>query len=164
MLQALANFSCTTRPAGTVVRSPHLYLFDRKMSTQVLEDCSDTTDLKTIFITPMVKEILPGTSPVSVGYDIGYWLRSFHQWTSDPMQAQLRASIGQNKEARKLKCKITYGSFLEILETYPELVEGHLDEFKSIKVAMTSEFELNEPPIGDDGSWGLIHGDFWSGK
>jgi hypothetical protein len=63
-----------------------------------------------------------------------------------------------------LKREITYDSFLEILETYPGLIEGHLDALKSIKVAMTAEFELNEPPMGDDGSWGLIHGDFWSGK
>ena len=164
MLQALADFSCTTRPAQTVVRSPRLYLFDRKTNTQVLEDCSDTTDLKTILTSSTVKEILPGSSPESVGYDIGSWLRSYHQWTSEPGQARLRATIGQNTEARKLKRKITYDSFLGILETYPGLVEGHLDALKSIKVAMTAEFELTEPPIGDDGSWGLIHGDFWSGK
>ncbi|KAH8765989.1 kinase-like domain-containing protein [Diaporthe sp. PMI_573] len=164
MLQALADFSCTTRSAQTVVRSPRLYLFDRKTNTQVLEDCSDTTDLKMILTSSMVKEILPGSSPESVGYDVGSWLRSYHHWTSEPGQARLRATIGQNTEARRLKREITYDSFLEILETYPGLIEGHLDALKSIKVAMTAEFELNEPPMGDDGSWGLIHGDFWSGN
>lgn len=164
MLQALANFSCNTGPAQTVMRSPRLYLFDRRSSTQVLEDCSNTTDLKTIITTPLVKEILPGSTPASVGHDIGSWLRHFHRWTSEPGQAQLRAAISQNTEARKLKRKITYDSFLGILETYPVLVEGHLDVLESIKVAMDAEFELNEPPIGDDGSWGLVHGDFWSGK
>lgn len=164
MLQALTDFSSTVGSTQAVVRSPRLYLFDPKTNTQVLEDCSDTTDLKTIITTPLVKEILPGSSPAAVGYDIGSWLRHFHQWTSEPEQAQLRATIRQNTEARKLKRKITYDSFLGILETYPGLVDGHLEALESIKVAMHAEFELNEPPMGVDGSWGLIHGDFWSGK
>lgn len=165
MLHALPNFSSTTYSVNTVVRSPRLYLFDRKTNTQVLEDCSNTTDLKTIFISPMAKNILPGTSPASVGHDMGSWLRFFHQWSSEPGQAQLRATIGRNTEARKLKRKITYDSFVAILERYhPEVVEGHVEKLKSIQNAMTAEFELNEPPQGDDGRWGLIHGDFWTGK
>lgn len=164
MLHGLVNFSWTPAIANTVVRSPRLYLFDRKTNTQVLEDCSNTTDLKTIFISPVVKDILPGTSPASVGHDVGSWLRSFHEWTSEPGQAPLREAIGRNAEARKLKRKITYDSFVGILETYPELVEGHVEKLKSIQDALTAEFELTQPPEGDDGSWGLIHGDFWTGK
>lgn len=165
MLHALSKFSCTAHPENTVVRSPRLYLFDRKTNTQVLEDCSNTTDLKTIFISPLAKSILPGTSLASVGHDMGSWLRCFHQWSSEPGQAQLRATIGQNTEARKLKRKITYDSFVTILKRYhPELVDGHVEKLKSIQNAMTAEFELNEPPQGDDGRWGLIHGDFWTGK
>lgn len=164
MLHGLEAFSFKTHPADTVVRSPRLYLFDRNTNTQVLEDCSNTTDLKTILISPMVSKILPGSSPASVGHDVGSWLRSFHQWTSEPGQATLRATIRQNAEARKLKRKITYDSFLEILEKYPQLMEGHVEKLRAIKHAMSAEFEVHEPPQGDDGSWGLIHGDFWSGK
>lgn len=164
MLHGLANFSYTTYPANTVVRSPRLYLFDRKTNTQVLEDCLDTTDLKTIFISHKIKEILPGTTAASVGHDIGSWLRSFHQWTSEPSQAALRETIRRNTEARKLKCKITYDSFVEILETYPQLVEGHVEKLNIIRDAMTAEFKLEKPPKGEGCSWGLIHGDFWTGK
>lgn len=112
----------------------------------------------------MAQDILPGNSPASVGRDIGSWLRCFHQWSSEPGQAQLRATIGRNTEARKLKRKITYDSFVTILEEYPELVQGHVEKLKIIQNVMAAEFELNEPPQGDDGSWGLIHGDFWTGK
>lgn len=164
MLHGLENFSYTTYAANTAVRSPRLYLFDRKTNTQVLEDCLDTTDLKTILISPMVKKILPGTSPASVGHDIGSWLRAFHQWASDPGQAALRKTIKRNTEARKLKYKITYDSFVEILETYPQLVEGHVEKLENIRDAMTAEFKLEQSPQGDNGSWGLIHGDFWAGK
>ncbi|KAK2606528.1 hypothetical protein N8I77_005270 [Diaporthe amygdali] len=94
----------------------------------------------------------------------GLWLRSFHQWMSEPGQASLRATISQNEEARKLKCKITYDSFLKVLEIYPDLVEGHMETLKAVKDAMTAEFSLNERPLGEDGSWGLIHGDFWTGN
>lgn len=164
MLHGLTNFSWAPATANTVVRSPLLYLFNRKTNTQVLEDCSNTTDLKTIFTSPVVKDVLPGTSPASVGHDIGSWLRSFHEWTSEPRQAPLRETIGHNTEAQKLKRKITYDSFVQILEIYPELVKGYAEKLKSIQDALTAEFELDQPPQGDDGSWGLIHGDFWTGK
>ncbi|KAI7773214.1 hypothetical protein LA080_011517 [Diaporthe eres] len=164
MLNGLANFSCTPDAANTVVRSPRLYLFDRKTNTQILEDCFNTTDLKTIFTSPTVKDVLPDISPASVGHDIGCWLRSFHEWTSEPAQAPLRETIGRNTEGRKLKRKITYDSFVRILETYPELVEGNVEQLKRIQEAMAAEFELDQPPKGDDGSWGLIHGDFWTGN
>lgn len=164
MLHQLAEFAPDSDPASAVVRSPRLYLFDRKTNTQVLEDCLNTTDLKTIFISPTVREILPGNSSASVGYNIGRWLRSFHQWTSEPGQAPLRASIGRNAEARKLKRKITYDSFVQVLETYPDIVEGHEAALETIKDAMVTDFELHKPPEGDDGNWGLIHGDFWTGK
>lgn len=164
MLHGLVNFSWTPAIANTVVRSPRLYLFDHKTNTQVLEDCSNTTDLKTILISPMVKDILPGTSQASVGHDVGSWLRSFHEWTSEPGQAPLRETIGRNKEARNLKRNITCDSFVGILQIYPELVEGNAETLNIIQDAMTAEFELNQPPKGDDGSWGLIHGDFWTGK
>lgn len=164
MLHGLVSFSKDITTTNTVVRSPRLHLFDRETNTQVLEDCSNTTDLKTLLVSPKVKAILPGTSAESIGRDLGLWLRSFHQWTSEPGQASLRATISQNKEARKLKCKITYDSFLKVLEIYPDLAEGHMETLKAVKDAITAEFSLNEPPLGEDGSWGLIHGDFWTGK
>lgn len=164
MLHGLANFTPDSDHTSTVVRSPRLYLFDRKTNTQVLEDCLNTTDLKTIFISPTVEEILPGNRSASVGYSVGRWLRSFHQWTSEPSQAPLRATIRRNTEARKLKRKITYDSFVRILETYPDLIEGHEEVLKTIKDAMVTDFEIHGPPESDDGDWGLIHGDFWTGK
>lgn len=65
---------------------------------------------------------------------------------------------------RKLKCQITYDSFLGILQLYPQIVEGHLETLQSVRDAMTAEFQMDYQPTESDEGLGLIHGDFWSGK
>ncbi|KUI74211.1 hypothetical protein VM1G_10053 [Cytospora mali] len=163
MLCALANFSgaATTK---TQIKAPRLYLFNREENVQILEDCSHTTDLKTILVSPDIHNYLPEPSLESIGRDLGSWLRSFHTWTSAPEQASLRITIGQNEGMRRLKRLITYDSFLEILELYPQLVEGHLEALQTIKEAMIAQFEVDKPPTDGDENWGLIHGDLWTGN
>ncbi|ORY61717.1 kinase-like domain-containing protein [Pseudomassariella vexata] len=160
MLRALVDFLSTT--PNTVVKAPRLYLFDRRTNTQVLKHLLNTTDLRSILLSPSVNNFLPQSSPASVGHALGYWLRSFHRWISAPAQAALRAEVGSNEGMRKHKFLITYGSFLEILELYPELVEDHRKTLEDVEDAMKKEFD--KPPIDGDDDWGLIHGDFWTGN
>jgi hypothetical protein len=63
---------------------------------------------------------------------------------------------------RKLKRFITYDGFLGVLENYPELLQGRKKTLEAIRDIMAKEFE--KPPTEEDENWGLIHGDFWSGK
>lgn len=165
MLHALVNFMYKDKTANTVVvKAPRLYLFDRETNTQLLEDLNDTTDLKTIFLSSELTHTYPGGNSASMGRILGSWLRAFHSWTSAPEQAALRANIGRNNGMRKLKRQITYDSFLEILVLYPQVLEGHLETLQAAKDSITAEFEINHPPDNSDESWGIIHGDFWSGK
>jgi hypothetical protein len=164
MLHALAGFCYTiTTPSGpSVITAPRLYMFDRDTYTQVHEDFPGTIDLTTILQSVNVDQILPGSISRSVGYALGSWLRFFHKWTSEPAQAVLRERVGPNKGMRKLKCLITYDSFIEILERHPETIEGHKETLEAVKSAMKYEFE--RPPTEGDEIRGIIHGDFWSGK
>jgi len=63
---------------------------------------------------------------------------------------------------RKLKRLLTYDGFLRALKNCPELLEGHKETLETIRDIMVKEFE--KLPAEGDEDWGLIHGDFWSGK
>lgn len=164
VLRALAGFSQDIATPGghAVVEAPRLYYFDRETHIQVLQDFAGTTDLRTILQSSYVNEALPGDSPRCVGRALGSWLRLFHNWASQPAQKHLLALVGPNPAMRRLKCLITYGSFIEILERYPEIIEGHRGTLEDVKAAMQYEFE--RPVTDADESRGLIHGDFWAGK
>lgn len=164
MLHALNDFSHTDMITQTIVKTPRLYLSKRETNVKILEDLCDTSDLKTILCSPETIESYPGGSSASLGHTLGSWLRSFHSWTSAPEQAVLRATITGNKSMRKLKRQISYDSFLGILELYPQIVGGHLETLQAVKHAMTAEFDVDELPTEGNANWGLIHGDFWSGK
>ena len=122
MLDTLNHFSVVTEIG--VVRAPCLYHFDKITNTQVLKDSPGAVDLKTILISQANNEIMSPQVTLAIGRSLGVWLRSFHDWTSEPAQAELRAVIGRNGAMRELKYNITYGNLLKILKDFPELLEG----------------------------------------
>lgn len=164
MLYALVNFSYSNTTVNTIVKTPHLYLFDQATKTQILEDFYDTTDLKTVLLSHRSISSYPGGSPASLGRTLGGWLRCFHSWTSATEQENLRVAIGRNKGMRRLKRQITYDSFLRILKLYPQIVEGHLESLQAAQDGVNAEFEVDQSPMDGGDERGLIHGDFWSGK
>ncbi|KAL7808812.1 kinase-like domain-containing protein [Trichoderma aethiopicum] len=164
MLQALDGLSHTIiTPSGpTAVMAPRYYLFDPDTYTQVHQDFPGTIDLIRLLQSTKVDQSLPGSSSQSVGYALGSWLRFFHSWTSEPAQAELRRRVGPNEGMRRLKCQITYDSFIEILERHPETIEGYRETLEAVRSALRFEFE-REPTEGDEVR-GIIHGDFWAGN
>lgn len=171
MLQALGGFPrsiITTTSGGyrVEVRVPQLYHFDPETHTQILQYFPNTRDLTTVLQSSpaIVVQILPGSSPRAVGQALGSWLRGFHGWASMSAQMLLVMQVGPNPGMRRVKCHITYDSFIEILERHhPELLEGCKATLEEVQAAMKQEFER---PLAeeDDEARGLIHGDFWSGK
>lgn len=135
---------------------------DRESNTQVLEDFVNTNGLKSTLLSPDAGNLLPPSSLATIGWFLGSWLWSFHRWAVAPQQATLRAQIWQNDSMRKIKYLFTYDGFLKVLETYPELLEGHRETFTQIRDTMAKEYK--KPSTEEDEDWGLIHGDFWSGK
>ncbi|KAH8757152.1 kinase-like domain-containing protein [Hyaloscypha sp. PMI_1271] len=98
----------------------------------------------------------------TIGRHLGFWLRSFHVWSSAPEQAALRAQMWQNDPMRKTKYLFTYDSVLKVLENYPELMDGHEKTLDTIRDVIAKEFE--RPSTEDGDGYGLLHGDFWSGN
>ncbi|KAH6658913.1 kinase-like domain-containing protein [Truncatella angustata] len=162
LLNALARFTALDIATSIVITTPRLCLFDRETDIQVLEDFTGTDGFKWVLYSANADKLLPQPSPALIGRQLGSWLRSFHEWTSAPEQAALRAQMWQNDPMRKVKYGYTYGSFLPVLENYPELLDGYRETLETIRDAIAKEFEKSSTESGD--SWGLVHGDFWTGN
>lgn len=163
MLNALNKFPAVTTSDHITIKVPHIYQFSGQTNTQVIEDIADAIDLKTVFVSPAAISILTEPFSTSIGRALGSWLRLFHNWASAPAQAELRAEIGKNEPMRRLKRLITYESFIAVVEKFPELLEGHKEVLEDVKAIGMQDFEKK---MGNEGGedWGILHGDFWTGK
>ena len=56
MLNALGSFPVPD--TASIVKVPHLYLFNRETNTQALEDIPGIIDLKALFMSPTTNDIL----------------------------------------------------------------------------------------------------------
>lgn len=162
MLHAMNKYSPTTTDHISV-KTPHLYLFNPEMNIQVIEDFQDTLDLETMLVTLHETKIPSQSIVKSVNRALGAWLRSFHTWTSAPQQSGLRSEVWKNEPMRKLKLRITYDVFLKVVENFPDILESHQETLEEVREMGVKEFE-REPSEDADEDWGIIHGDFWSGK
>jgi hypothetical protein len=160
LLNALANYLPPTTTA--TVKPPRLYLYDQETNTQVLEDFSNADGFRTMLFSANAHNLLPSPSTAAIGRHLGVWLRCFHAWASAPEQAALRAQMWQNDHMRKIKYLFTYDNVLKVLQNFPELLEGHEKTLGTIRDVVAKEFE--RPSTEEGGGYGLIHGDFWSGK
>lgn len=145
------------------LRAPRLYQFDHKTNTQILEDLSDTIDIKTVLVSPTAWSVLPRSISTSIGSALGTWLRSFHSWASAPAQAILRGIMGDNQPMRKIRYAISYGAFVDIVRKFPEIWETHSKALQEVKNMAIAEYSKATQENAEE-NWGLIHGDFWAGK
>jgi hypothetical protein len=162
MLNALDTF----RPPlveNFSIRTPRLYHFDRETDTQVLEDLTDTIDVKTVLQSPERSTVLPPSISTALGHAMGAWLRSFHSWASKPAQAGLEKAIGGNTAMRKIRYMISYGAFLDVVQNFPEIWEANKNVLEEVKDMATAEY-AKTPQDSKERNWGIIHGDFWTGK
>lgn len=162
LLHTLIEFPPSTPTNAVTIKTPRLYLYDRGTNTQVLEDFPNTNDFKALFYIANAPEFFSSPSTASIGYHLGFWLPSFHEWASAPEQVALRGQAWQNDHMRKTKYSLTYDSISKVLGNYPELYEGHEKTLEIFRDAMAKEFE--RPYIGQGDDYGILHGDFWSGK
>jgi hypothetical protein len=163
MLSALNNVPTLTTSDHMIIKVPHIFQFSRQTNTQIIEDFANAVDLKSVFVSPTAKSILTQSFSTSIGRALGSWLQLFHNWASSPPQADLRAEIGKNEPMRKLKRLITYESFIAVVEKFPELLDGHQGVLEEVKTMGMQDFEKAIRDTGDE-NWGIIHGDFWTGK
>ena len=159
MLNALTSFTFTS--PTTSVRAPRLYHFLQETNTQLHEDLCEATDLRAVLLSTVTPENDPSSSfssATSIGRNLGSWLRAFHAWASEPAQAALCEKIGQNGPMRELKHLVNYGTFIGILQKFPNMVSTEeLVVLHAVKDIADKELE-KQPTVGDE-YWGIIHGD-----
>lgn len=158
MLDEMASFQVRSEDY-TCIRTPRLYRFDDTTTTQIMEDLSNTSPLTDALIS---KAPFP-YGAFACGEALGLWLRRFHSWSADAPQTHLRELVYENVAMRKIRYKISYGAFVDILKKFPEIrrAKGHiLEEVERMATAEYARLPHIEPSL----SWGIIHGDFWSGK
>lgn len=158
MLSALETFSYK----DSMVNVPRSYLFDRTANIQVLGDISSTIDLKTALVSPNTSTILSKSMAMSIGFALGTWLRDYHSWASSPSRMNLLAG-SSNTSMRKLKYQISYGCIITVLEQFPDILCNNKKPLQDVQDMAIKEFEINAIDV-QGSEWGIIHGDFWSGK
>ena len=145
------------------VITPRLLLADRTANLMVMEDVAGMTDLHSIMKSNNANAQVPVPAAAAIGKTLGAWLRRFHEWGSAPEQSILVEKVAQNRSMRNLKLKITYDIFIGVIEDFPDIMgdlRSILDEIRQMAVG---EF-AKEPGHDSKAGWGLIHGDFWTGK
>jgi hypothetical protein len=145
------------------IRTPHLYHFDPKTVTQILEDAADTIDLKTLLELRDVSIILPPSISTSIGRALGAWLRAFHSWSSEPAEAGLRRDVNGNTPMRKTRYAISYGAFIDVVKRFPAIWKAKKTTLEHVRDMATMEY-AKAPQDVAEADWGMIHGDFWTGK
>jgi hypothetical protein len=164
MLRALSNLPNKFTTSEVSAQAPRLYLFNSDTGTQIHEDFPNVLDLKLAVVSPPNHTGLSKALAISIGHALGRWLRSFHTWTGLPDQSSLQKEISGNKSMRDLKYRIYYDFFIGVIENFPDVLEGHRQTLEAVKDMATKEFEKTEDDERDGDDWGIIHGDFWSGK
>lgn len=115
-------------------------------------------DLKSFLISDLSKDVSQ-SSAHALGRAIGLWLRSFHSWAARPEQAECKDFLKGNK-LKGLKHYINYSMLLETIPNFPAILEADRSTFEKVR-----DYAATEPQEAEHGSdYGVIHGDFWTGK
>jgi hypothetical protein len=162
MLKALDTFPSTTVD-NLCLRTPYMYLFNRKTNTQVLEDLSGAINMTIVLESPIALTVLPQSISTAIGRALGAWLRSFHSWVSELVQAGLQRVMIDNKPMRQIRYAISYGAFTDVVQKFPKVWECNRKALEEVRDMANAEYaKTTEDKAGED--WGIIYGDFWSGK
>ncbi|KAH8690031.1 kinase-like domain-containing protein [Talaromyces proteolyticus] len=167
MLRALKTFSPLSDAAllassRITVKTPRLLHFDSATYTQIMENLPESKDLKSWLLSERGKSISEPDAR-AIGHALGDWVAAFHTWGSQEQQAGLRETIGQNTEMQKLKNMVNYERLPAMVDTYPHILESSRAVFEQARECVAREI-ASPPTHSGDGSYGLIHGDFWTGN
>jgi hypothetical protein len=141
------------------VKTPRVFHFDQENNTQVLEDLPNSIDLKNFLLSDLSHGVSE-TSGRSLGSALGSWLKSFHNWASKSEQADSRSLLAQNGTMKDLKFYVNYSMLMDTIANFPGILEDSRGVFEEIKDFAAEELKKSEEEDG----FGIIHGDFWTGK
>ncbi|OKL62910.1 hypothetical protein UA08_01198 [Talaromyces atroroseus] len=161
ILNALNAFS-PVRDTLFTVKTPSLYQSLSAGHTQIMEDLPGSADLKSWLLSPAGMCIEKSVAK-AIGHALGSWIGSFHAWGSQDRQAGLRKKLAGNKSMQKLKYAINYETLVSMVDKYPQILDGTRAVFEQVRSHAAEEISDSDQR-NNNGSWGLIHGDFWTGN
>jgi hypothetical protein len=141
------------------VKTPRVFHFDQENNTQVLEDLPNSIDLKNFLLSDLSHGVSE-TSGRSLGRSLGSWLKLFHNWASKSEQADCRSLLAQNGTMKDLKFYVNYSMLMDTIANFPGILEDSRGVFEELKDFAAAELKKSEEEDG----FGIIHGDFWTGK
>ncbi|KAI1066296.1 hypothetical protein LB506_008538 [Fusarium annulatum] len=147
------------------VKIPVPYFLDLNahIGIAVQQDFHHSTDIASIIRSTEPSGLWMKSQAFSTSQEVGNWLRHFHEWASEPQQADFRSKVGCNEPMQRLKHKVTYGTFIEILKNFPGILGKNIRALEMVKER--AELELHDLTSGRDGlDRGMIHGDCWMGN
>lgn len=159
ILQALDGGLLSSSQENITVKTPRILHFDQETNTQIMEDLPNSLDLKNFLLSELAQDVSE-SSARSLGYSLGSWLRSFHEWGTKQEQRETRELLNQNRTMKDIKFYVNYSMLLDTIANFPGILEesrGVLEEVHKFAAA-----ELKKEDRDDE--YGLIHGDFWTGK
>jgi hypothetical protein len=165
MLHALGEVNWSGLTSEVPVETPRSYFYDAPSRVQVIEDVPNAVELANVVKSYNTEATQTLPSLMSIGFALGSWLRTFHQWSSESAQSDLQQKILRNKPMRDLKRRITYDTIVSILAKYPNVRREYQKELEEIQNVARKEFAIESTEVAHGSQeWGIIHGDFWTGK
>lgn len=157
-LRLVAQLPPLVTPACQV-RTPTMFYFNPETNTQIQEYLPHAMNLKDYARKNLESPSSEAVKPqcLDLGRSLGQWLRSLHNWSSQPGNTEIRELAAKNKDLQKLKKVYNYDGMLRMVARYPSLLLECKDELQKIVDMATAE-------IQDDTNLQVIHGDFWTGK
>ncbi|CRG83512.1 Pentafunctional AROM polypeptide [Talaromyces islandicus] len=168
MLRALNTFAPVRdnllSPSITV-RTPRLYHYDSETHTQVMEHLPGSKDLKSWLLSENGGKSISQGSARAIGHALGAWIGAFHAWASQELQTVLRKTMAKNREMQKLKYMVNYEKLATMVDTYPHILESSRAIFEQARDCAAAEISSGSSLAStQNGDYGLIHGDFWTGN
>ncbi|PNP83781.1 hypothetical protein FNYG_02469 [Fusarium nygamai] len=147
------------------VKIPVTYFLDLNAhrGIAIQQDFRHSTDIASIIRSTELSGLWTQSQALSTSQEVGNWLRYFHEWALEPQQADFRSKVGCNEPMQRLKHKVTYGAFIEVLKNFPDILQKNIRVLE--RVEERAQLELHDLTRGKDGpDRGMIHGDCWMGN
>jgi hypothetical protein len=164
MLSALADVELGPGTPVMRVFTPQDLLYLPSPKIQIIEDLRPTLDCARLLTSP--DSDVPLSIWSAVGLALGEWLHALHHWTQEPEQSELRNRMRGNVASHDLKRRTTYATIDDIATTFPTITEEYLDVLREVRVRAEREHEeaMQGKVVEEAESYGIVHGDFWTGK
>lgn len=141
------------------MKTPRVFDFDRETNTQILEDLPNSLDLKNFLLSDLCQDVSVSSGRL-LGRSLGRWLKSFHDWAGKGEQAEVRSFLAQNESMKGLKFYVNYSMLMDTIANFPGVLEESRGVFEEVKTFAAAEMRKSDHEDG----FGIIHGDFWTGK